>query len=398
MSFDLKTRFIEIKTFLSQYQEVHSLEFLKKYPTSYPGFMQEWLLEMRSWDDEKLSKLESGPHEDLVLNQEFKAYLKTIRLLSTIPLANFTSTALPKEITNGLNKKKIHELSLLKSKLNESSSNLIVDIGGGIGHTSLMAVHGTKKRSVCIDQDLTLLEKGRLKLQRMESLKDTQVVFQNLNVDSSSDLHESSEKLLVGLHSCGDLSTHILRAFKKNPHELILFGCCYHKIIDGLYLSQESLTNKLELTTNALHLASRSAKKITAEDIIKRKNFKRHRYSLHYFMFDRFKKPFMPLGNTAPKLYQAAFSVYAKSIDAYSELKDIPALDLEDFYAHERTNALFKDNFNADVIRLLLGRLIELYIILDRAIYLEEQGLKVKISEVFDRSLSPRNIMLEASR
>ncbi|MFT6069233.1 MAG: hypothetical protein ACJAT2_000290 [Bacteriovoracaceae bacterium] len=396
MSLDLKSRFNEIADFLKPYEKIYSLEFLKRYPAPYPTFMNKWLLEMRQWDDKKLAELESCPHEDLVFDQDFKDYLYSIRTLSIIPKSRISKSLLPPELTHGLNQKKIHELSLLKTRVNDSKAMLIFDIGGGIGHTSLMAVHGTSKRSVCVDQDLKLLDKGMKKLKKIKGLQESQVRFQHLKIDSSMDLSKSEKNLTIGLHSCGDLSAHVLNTYLKSSHELILFGCCYHKINNSLYLSKESKLNRLELTTNALHLASRSAKKVNDKEILKRKSFKRHRYCLHYFMNDQFNTSFSGIGNSAPKDYQRPFSAYAKGIEDYGELKSIPSEDLDRFYEDKETIELFNDNFNADILRLLLGRLIELYIILDRALYLEEQGIKVKVSEVFDRSLSPRNIMLEA--
>jgi len=52
----------------------------------------------------------------------------------------------------------------------------------------------------------------------------------------------------------------------------------------------------------------------------------------------------------------------------------------------------------AGLIRNALGRALEIYLLLDRAIYLEEQGYKVKVEEFFDEELSPRNIGITAVR
>ena len=51
----------------------------------------------------------------------------------------------------------------------------------------------------------------------------------------------------------------------------------------------------------------------------------------------------------------------------------------------------------ADIIRGLLGRVIETYLVLDRAVSLEEQGHKVDVIEIFDRKLSPRNLLIKSS-
>jgi hypothetical protein len=48
----------------------------------------------------------------------------------------------------------------------------------------------------------------------------------------------------------------------------------------------------------------------------------------------------------------------------------------------------------ANIIRWQLGRVLELYLLLDRAIYIEERGMSVELKQFFDENLSPRNIGL----
>lgn len=397
MSLDLLQRFKEITSFLKTHQNIFEIEYLKKYPTPYPKELRSWLDEMQTWDDSKIASLESSPHEDLVISPSFKSYLKSIRTLQELPQSKLGATKLPTEITTKLSQKKSHELALLKTKIDLSKKEKIIDIGGGIGHTSLSAVYNTQKKSLCVDQDPELLKKGVLKLKKTDSINFEQVKFTHKKISRDSPFKTNTSNLTIGLHSCGDLSVEIINSILGTKNELILFGCCYHKIEKGLYQSQASSENKLSLSTNALHLASRSAKKIGKLEIEKRKIFKRHRYSLHYFMHDNFQSVFKGIGNSGAKDYQKPFGLYAKSIKTYTELDKIKESELETFYELPKTIKIFKDNFNADIIRLLLGRLIELYIILDRALYLQEHGHDVLLTELFDRSLSPRNIMLECS-
>jgi hypothetical protein len=45
-----------------------------------------------------------------------------------------------------------------------------------------------------------------------------------------------------------------------------------------------------------------------------------------------------------------------------------------------------------NIIRWQLGRALEVYLLLDRCLYLEEQGFRVQIEQYFQETLSPRNI------
>ena len=53
---------------------------------------------------------------------------------------------------------------------------------------------------------------------------------------------------------------------------------------------------------------------------------------------------------------------------------------------------------NLELLRNLFRRPLELWLLLDRALYLQEQGYKVKLGTFCDYQLSPRNLLLLAER
>jgi len=69
---------------------------------------------------------------------------------------------------------------------------------------------------------------------------------------------------------------------------------------------------------------------------------------------------------------------------------------LNELYHHPQTQLDLERTIRAGLIRGILGRLIEIYIVLDRAIYLEEKGLRSEVFSFFNPKLSPRNILLFA--
>ena len=71
--------------------------------------------------------------------------------------------------------------------------------------------------------------------------------------------------------------------------------------------------------------------------------------------------------------------------------------ELDDFFDNEDLKILIQRMLAAGLIRNALGRVMEVYLILDRAIYLEEQGYEVLVQEFFDEELSPRNIGITAT-
>ena len=53
---------------------------------------------------------------------------------------------------------------------------------------------------------------------------------------------------------------------------------------------------------------------------------------------------------------------------------------------------------NLELLRNLFRRPLELWLLLDRALYLQEQGYSVKLGTFCDYRLSPRNLLLLAER
>ena len=53
---------------------------------------------------------------------------------------------------------------------------------------------------------------------------------------------------------------------------------------------------------------------------------------------------------------------------------------------------------NLELVRGLFRRPMELWLVLDRALYLSERGYEVQLGEFCDSHLTPRNLMLLAQR
>ena len=122
------------------------------------------------------------------------------------------------------------------------------------------------------------------------------------------------------------------------------------------------------------------------------------RYAIHFLLHDEYGlKKLVTLGNSNPKLYDESFGTYV--LEQFRRINLTPKHTLEEldayFANHERQEFIWK-MLAAGLIRNAFGRLLELYILLDRVIYLEEQGYTTNLFEFFDEELSPRNLGIVA--
>jgi hypothetical protein len=80
-------------------------------------------------------------------------------------------------------------------------------------------------------------------------------------------------------------------------------------------------------------------------------------------------------------------------------LRGLPPATPADVERHEReANDRYAVVRRLSLPRSMLARLVEVSVSLDRGAYLEELGMSVSVTTVFERAVSPRNIGIFASR
>ena len=129
---------------------------------------------------------------------------------------------------------------------------------------------------------------------------------------------------------------------------------------------------------------------MTEKEFLQRESVKRYRYTLHFIMRDQLGLSFRTLGNGLKSDYQGTFESYCRKF--VPETQRFSASELEKLYLTYRKE--YERFLRFGIIRSSLSRPLEVYLSLDRCIYLMKNGFKIEIQEVFNRSLSPRNISI----
>jgi hypothetical protein len=308
--------------------------------------------------------------------------------------------------------KKLHEITQILGLLDQHKERIegpLLDIGGGVGHLARIITTHLQIPAISLDQNAQFHEQGLKRLQRYplpegskpltfitgsfasyeETAPQVRAVFQN-------------QTFSLGLHTCGPLSLyHFEHCLKSKGVGLLNFGCCYLKLNPETEtnLSEEAKNLGLKLGTYALTLASRGNNYSSFADFVTKVKVKKFRYLIHLVQAELLNlEPLYKVGETHKSFYHGPFSLYAER-----KLRDLqmPSLSLEvlqNFHDDPKTEFKFQDMFAANLIRWRLGRLAELYLLLDRKLYLEEKGLEVEMLPLFDEAISPRNIGLLAFR
>ncbi|XP_076592683.1 methyltransferase-like protein 25B isoform X3 [Chaetodon auriga] len=231
--------------------------------------------------------------------------------------------------------------------------------------------------------------------------------------------------VLTGLHACGDLSATLLRHFVNCPHVrgITSVACCYMKITTrenptppGLVErpapptpDQESLPSEFGypmstwvrgLPGHRLSYKAREGACHAVEDYIRRLReeselLRTHCYRAMLETFIRDTRPDLRRAGiqTIKKAHLLPFTEYARLGLARVGLP--PGLPLDP----EQVEAMLKQQVRVVVyfsLALLLAPVVETLVLLDRMIYLQENGVDSQLVPLFDPNLSPRNFVLVA--
>ncbi|KAI3361383.1 hypothetical protein L3Q82_012938 [Scortum barcoo] len=231
--------------------------------------------------------------------------------------------------------------------------------------------------------------------------------------------------VLTGLHACGDLSATLLRHFVNCPHVcgITSVACCYMKITTKENPSPPGLVGRPPLPTpdqdsppsefgypmsswvgglpgHQLSYKAREGACHAVEDYVRRLReeselLRTHCYRAMLETFIRDTRPDLRRAGiqTIKKAHLLTFPEYACLGLARVGLPPGLPLDLE------RAEAMLKQQGRVVVyfsLALLLAPVVETLVLLDRMIYLQENGVDSQLVPLFDPNFSPRNFVLVA--
>ncbi|KAK3887915.1 hypothetical protein Pcinc_007998 [Petrolisthes cinctipes] len=342
-----------------------------------------------------------------------------------------------------LKPKKQHEvarLALIAGRVcREAGIAVAVDVGAGQGHLSRLLAYGHGIKVVCLEAEDEFisgakkfdhqLEQAVEKMKRhesnlpplppaprhtvchlhpnMSSQLFTQVVCGAWGGPSKGD--DGPECGLLGLHTCGDLGPTLLRLFSHTPncHALVSVGCCYMKLTQDSSNQTEFPGYPMSQFVRHLpgHTLSYAAREVACHAIemyasrLKEgaDNLKVHCYRacLEEILVQHWPHHYHAGLRSVNRAHKMDFPKYAT--EAVSRLSDVnlPENDLSSYQTqHNLTRWMQVVVYYS--LRLLLAPVVETVILLDRLLFLHENGVDGLLFPAFDPNLSPRNHVLVA--
>ena len=417
----IRDRFLKNRSFLNQFQKIWEKEVLNYFPDSLDAFPKEWIAEISKYSEKDLYLLDGKQCYQHLPDGQFKNFVARCRELEKLPSVSFESSQYPSWAWNGVKGKKQHEINrlipIIKQEVTNFDCHQLIDIGGGVGHLARLLSFYEGIPVISVDLNNQLQTKGKARADKYP-LPNNHAKLQYYCCEFNHQFyHNHLPKFslddqrfgMVGLHTCGNLANDFLFNIENSKsHFGINLGCCYLKLEPDHHtnLSQIARQNPLKNTKYSLTLATRGHLKLSRTEFDFKLKVKKYRYLLHLLFLRNGIKGFVSVGDSPPRDYAKSFADYAKikfeeaykkkqiKTNIFQKLQVLTTNELNNFFTDKNQQDQFWNLFYCDLIRWQVGRILEIDIILDRALYAIEKGMESEVFQVFDEDISPRNIGL----
>ncbi|MBP8885382.1 MAG: methyltransferase [Pseudomonas sp.] len=394
---DLLARFQALDSFLLQHQAFWR-------PRPFHHLQLPWeteLAELATWlrsrsleqaeasDNSPFTLSAPAPYPDLARQAQALSQLGEIPSLDSPPRAHALSVDVPG--------RKLAQIQAFASHLQfRQRPAHWLDWCAGKGHLGRWLTQDDQYLT-CLEYDPALIESGSALSKRL-GLAAAHLQQDVLADDCDERL--TKEHTPVALHACGDLHVRLLQLASRNGcPQLAVAPCCYNRIAGMHYqpLSAAAQGSGLQLSRDDLGLPL--SETVTAGARVRRQRNQSMAWRLAFDLLQRQLRgidEYLPTPSLPSDWFSKPFAHFCHDL---AELRDVPSPGEQDWHALEaRGWQRLAEVRNLELLRNLFRRPLELWLLLDRALYLQEQGYKVKLGTFCDYQLSPRNLLLLAER
>ncbi|MDD1137072.1 SAM-dependent methyltransferase [Pseudomonas sp. TNT2022 ID233] len=271
-----------------------------------------------------------------------------------------------------------------------------LDWCSGKGHLGRRLL-GADQQLTCLEYDPALVASGQALSQRhhLHALHVEQDVLA-----ANTALLLSAEHTPVALHACGDLHVRLMQlASAAGCRQLAIAPCCYNRISRTEYQALSSAGARSDLQLSLEDLSLPMSETVTAGARVRRQRDTSMARRLAFDLLQRRVRSvdgYLPTPSLPSAWLDKSFTDYCCDLAA---LKELSTIGSQDWVALEAAGwQRLAEVRNLELLRGLFRRPLELWLNLDRALFLTEQGYVVRLGTFCEAPLTPRNFLLLAER
>lgn len=388
---DLSSRFRTASELLATHRDVLDARPADGEPPA-PLTLRGWSSFLAALDDEQLARLEiegAGASWPAATPSSLRVLLDEARAACAFPVATLSSERTPRRLETPRKSAQIDAFASLLLPLAARAAR-VLDVGSGHGHLTRELAERLSLPVVGLERDARITARAR-------SLGGAD--FAELDVLRDG-LPVSPGDCLVGLHACGQLGDAIVLAATERRASVGLLGCCLQKRLDDARrpLCPEVADREALLLPKRLLGLSNLTARDEGVEASREQNLRarERRLALHHLLVARlgpmrFGQEIDGLNRRTAhleldELVRRAFSLRRLSAPSPVELAAAATWAAR---AHARARRF-------SLPRAMLARVLEVFVLTDRARWLEGHGFTVELSAVFPAEVSPRNLGLFA--
>ncbi|OAN18318.1 SAM-dependent methyltransferase [Photobacterium jeanii] len=215
---------------------------------------------------------------------------------------------------------------------------------------------------------------------------------------TNSEQYIQPQQHAVALHACGDLHVSLLqRVAKKQGQAVSVSPCCYHLIRGKQYqpLSQQAKASDIQLAKHDLRLPLQET--VTAGQRVQRQRFVEVSFRLGFDALQRHlseSEQYLPVPNVQKALLNEGFAAFCQWAADKKGLTLPADIDYEHWQQVGEQRFSYVDRM--ELVRQLFRRPLEMWLVYDRACFMEESGYQVSVGTFCDKPTTPRNLLIHA--
>jgi hypothetical protein len=271
-----------------------------------------------------------------------------------------------------------------------------LDWCSGKGHLGRRLLQ-TGQQLTCLEYDPALVASGQALSQR-HRLNALHVEQDVLAADAAALL--DAQHTPVALHACGDLHVRLIQlASAVGCKQLAIAPCCYNRISLTPYSPMSAAAQRSDLQLSLDDLGLPMSETVTAGARVRRQRDTSMARRLGFDLLQRQLRgvdEYLPTPSLPSAWLEKPFAEYCQHL---ADLKELSTIGTENWPALEAAGwQRLAQVRNLELLRGLFRRPLELWLVLDRALFLQEKGYTVRLGTFCETSLTPRNILLLAER
>ncbi|MBQ4834200.1 methyltransferase [Pseudoalteromonas sp. MMG010] len=345
--------------------------------------------------DIEVGQLDADQHQLYRFFAPYISQLQQLPILCELQGANTTRKTYPFWISNGIKGRKFTQLQDFVSALPDSTEP-VLEWCAGKGHLGRMLAFNGAPNVHSIELQPHLCEQGQNSAKQQGlamHFSQANVLTDNTDAVFSENMHG------VALHACGGLHQQFMRqACKAKTKKISLSPCCYHLFTDNQYQAMSELAANSELNLSHRDLKLALQETVTAPTRVDKVRKTEVEWRLG---FDALRKSitdeqcYVSVPSVGKAIFSQSFASFCAWAADKKAIKIPQDTDYEKFLKIGQAGK--KVTERVELVRHVFRRAIEVWLVLDRALYLQQQGYQVQIKTFCEKQLTPRNILILAN-